>query len=558
MFARQTKDDFWNYYLRDDGHIGFRSAEKTVRRKDSLSNKSGSSFRQSSSERSRLMKTRSIFTLILAVANGTFAQPALHLFGTVRDSSGAPTAGVRVELYPGFYRGAGHYTEVRTDANGRYEIIQLPESSGFFWGHPNPTNSIMARDFERNLAAFQEFDQTTTNMDLVLQPAITLTGSVKNTLGAPVNDAEVELLFLSGDSLALLEPRPKVDALGSFSIPALPQGRDYTIWGIKAKGYGTAFGRVDARNTQTNSYEFPNLVLKRADHQLAGRVVDNHGKPLVGTRVSFNGAGQPQNDGTNTDSDGKFLFDAVCDGSLKVFASYQDPQDTSIHMDLNGGGGMAVRPGDTNILIQLRDTSISAWDVPTLVTMGTVYDPAGNPAPNTVFAVWHSANPFNSSSSGFGGKYRIRWQQPLGMGMQTAAKSLLIGRDASRNLVVTHEIDETTTNLDLHLQPGLAIAGILQDENGMAVTNARVSLHMQLARGGSELAKMVTDEHGAFAFSALPAEGKYSLDVGSSYSYTRGSWGVMEVTGGETNLVLRLTSPLTNYDSAQLPLHRER
>ena len=158
-------------------------------------------------------------------------------------------------------------------------------------------------------------------------------------------------------------------------------------------------------------------------------------------------------------------------------------------------------------------------------------------------------NPFNQFYSDRNGKYRIRWQQP--------DKSMLLGRDTTRNLVVTREIDEATTNLDLHLRPGLAIAGVLQDQSGMPATNARVSLHMRLADAGAELAKTTTDKHGAYAFSALPAEGEYSLDVGTEHSDTRGSWGILRVKGGETNLVLRLTSPLANYDSAQLPLERE-
>jgi hypothetical protein len=226
------------------------------------------------------MKPCIVFVLIIGCAVNTFAQQILYCSGTVRDSSGVSAAGVQVQLYPGSYPGAGKFTEVKTDAKGRYEIVQQTESGRGFWGHVNPTNSIMARDFEKNLAAFQEFDQTTTNIDLILQPAITLTGSVKNTLGAPVNEAEVELRFLSGDSLPLLEPRPKVNELGSFSIPALPQGRGYIVWGITAKGYGSAFGRVEAKNTQTNSYEFPIFVLKRVDRKLAGRVLDSGGKPL--------------------------------------------------------------------------------------------------------------------------------------------------------------------------------------------------------------------------------------------------------------------------------------
>jgi len=53
----------------------------------------------------------------------------------------------------------------------------------------------MARDLERNLAAVQGFEKTTTNIDLILQPGTTLSGSVKDVQGAPVDNAVVELRF---------------------------------------------------------------------------------------------------------------------------------------------------------------------------------------------------------------------------------------------------------------------------------------------------------------------------------------------------------------------------
>jgi protocatechuate 3,4-dioxygenase beta subunit len=304
------------------------------------------------------MKTCIVLGLTFAIVNSTFAKQVLYCSGMVRYPSGAPAPGVRVEYYPGHHGGAGHYTEVRTDASGRYAIIG-PEDTTMYNGIIVETNSIMARDVEENLAAVQEFHMTTTNVDLVLQPAITLSGSVKNPEGEPIVGAELDLGFLASSSDHKLEAqRTKVNELGQFSIPALPEGRGYDIWHIAAKGYGSCGAGVQAKDTHTNRYEFPTFVLKRAKLKIAGRVLGVAGKPLAGAEVYFMGRGQPMNSedkwgqqpwcNTKTDSEGNFSFDAVCDAPLRVYADYRG-------VNLNGGGGMPAQPGDTNIVIRLNN-----------------------------------------------------------------------------------------------------------------------------------------------------------------------------------------------------------
>lgn len=303
------------------------------------------------------MQTCIVFALTFAIANSTFAQQVLYCSGTVRYPSGAPAPGVRVEYYPGHHQEAGHYTEVRTDANGRYEIIGLKDPA-IYSGEIVETNSIMARDVEENLAAVQEFHMTTTNVDLVLQPAITLSGSVKNPEGEPIAGAELDLGFYANGSNHKLEAqRTKVNELGQFSVSALPRGRAYEIWYIAAKEYGSYDAAVEAKDIQTNRYVFPTFVLKRANLKIAGQVLGVAEKPLAGAEVYFMGKGQPMNSedkwgqqpwcNTKTDSDGRFSFDTVCDAPLRVYADYRG-------VNLNGGGGMPAHPGDTNIVIRLN------------------------------------------------------------------------------------------------------------------------------------------------------------------------------------------------------------
>ena len=269
------------------------------------------------------MKTRIIFALTIAVAVNAFAQQAFtnletalaqktpHHFGTVRYPSGEPAAGVRVTFYPDnyTYTSSGSwledysYHEAITDKNGWYEIVPPKKVSVIARTQPILTNCIMARDLEKNFAAVEAFPVAVTNVDLTLRPAITLSGSVKNTEGVPVSVTEIGLGFVSAPYGYDMHPPFKANEQGQFSIPALPQGTEYWVSVITAKGYGSSNAIVKAKDTQTNHYEFPTLVLKHADRILAGRVLDGDGKPVAGAELEFRGVGQPQDSKTKTDGE---------------------------------------------------------------------------------------------------------------------------------------------------------------------------------------------------------------------------------------------------------------
>jgi protocatechuate 3,4-dioxygenase beta subunit len=295
--------------------------------------------------------------------------PPPTISGAVRDSSGAPAAGALVSFHPGVYPDAPDYSEVTADKNGRYEIsLKLSREDSAWEGFISPTNYILARDLARNRAAIQEFDKIPANLDLVLQPGITLSGSVQDTNGAPITNATVNIEVESGGwSSGQIRPPPvKVNAQGVFTIPAMPQGRRYSSFeGITAKGYGMAGAFLDTNNTMTNHYEFPPFVLKRADRKLAGQVLGVDGKPIVGANVNLSGQGQRQQASTPSGRNGQFRFEGVCEGQVAVQASY-----TTVQPPLPGApgpapgvppipryttvqGSVTAHGGDTNIIVKL-------------------------------------------------------------------------------------------------------------------------------------------------------------------------------------------------------------
>ena len=274
--------------------------------------------------------------------------PPPTITGTVRDPSGAPVAGRCVSFHPGFYPDMPNYSEVTTDKDGCYEIILKLSQEDMGWEGPiHETNFILARSVERNLCAIRDFVEYPTKLDLDLQPGITISGSVKDTAGAPVTNATVDLALEGLRSTRQNgPPLIQVNAQGVFTLAAMPQGRAYwASQGVTAKGYGTVNLNLKPGDTKTNHYEFPIFVLKRANLKLAGQVLGLDAKPVSGATIGFSGEGQLQRTpppSAQTDSQGHFSFDKVCEGAVQLYANGNNMQTN-----------MLAHGGDTNVLIRL-------------------------------------------------------------------------------------------------------------------------------------------------------------------------------------------------------------
>lgn len=450
--------------------------------------------------------------------------PLPIITGTVRDSSGAPVAGVMVSFHPGI----NQPVEVKTDVDGHYELtIKEDMREGGMWTGPSRQRSfVIARSLERNLAAMQEFDVIPARLDFRLQPAITISGSVKDTTGAPLPGATAAPSLLWGKQYAPLFSRPvKVDAQGLFTFAGLPQGQEYDfLSGITAKGYGTSFGKnqVSASAAETNHYEIPPFVLKKADRKLAGKVLGPDGKPLAGAMVQLSGEGQPQGLSARSNSKGLFVIDGVCEGEVHLYASWSYTQEFGGQPDfLNAGNGMGIKAqaGDTNFVIQMQNPNINAGY--TLTFSGTVFDPSGAPArdlsvsvvPDMVDMIQHIALA-EPTATDFDGKYTVsRRQMRRG---ETAYTNSIIVRDEDHNLVAAHLFDENTTNLDLRLQPGLTISAKVEDPAGKSISNLTAKLQILVVGNLWQMIPSRTDQTevpGRIEFKALPRGYRYRLFV---------------------------------------------
>jgi protocatechuate 3,4-dioxygenase beta subunit len=417
--------------------------------------------------------------------------------GTVRDASGAPVAGATVGVYPSY---SGNDAGAKTDANGHYELIWQKPNWG---GSQNQTFYLLARDLERNLAVVQGMEEATTNLDVTLKPAMSLTSRVQDTKGRAVTNA-MAYVMLHEDNMSFTISRQRIpsDEQGRIRAEGLPLGERYGLY-VSATGYGNAQQEMDAADPKADHYDFPPLVLKIADRKLAGRVLGTDGKPVTGVQVYMRGEGQP-NGNAMTDADGRFVFDAVCEGAASLSANFK-----------NFSGQADAMGGDTNVVIRFNAQNRAYMAAAPQTLTGAVYDSSGKPAVGARVVVTPTWGTLDSARTDADGKYSVTWQAQPGM---RDPKYFVVARDVEKNLVAMESIDTNKTRVDLRLGPGLSISGTVQDAKGTPLTRANINLNMMVAGGGRlvEYQPIKVNSAGIFTIPALPPEQQYIVMVNAS------------------------------------------
>ena len=262
-------------------------------------------------------------------------------------------------------------------------------------------------------------------------------------------------------------------------------------------GYGSAQQEMDAADPKADHYDFPPLVLKLADRKLAGRVLGTDGKPVAGVQVWMRGEGQPNGNAT-TDADGRFVFDAVCEGAVTVSANLKSAY-----------GSAEAMGGDTNVVIRFdaRNRVTYAASTPQTLT-GAVYDPSGKPAVGARVVVTPTWGTVDVAKTDANGEYSVNWQSQPGM---RDAKYFAIARDVERNLAAIEAIDTNKTRVVLRLGPGLSISGTVQDAKGAPLTRANINLNMMAGNMGGmvEYQPIKMNSDGTFTIPALPMGQQY-------------------------------------------------
>lgn len=186
---------------------------------------------------------------LLEECNGALdTKMGLYLTGMVRNPAGEPVAGATVTVLPNSYI----HPEVKTDASGRYEIAwRLFKFDG-------PT-FLVARSMEQNLAVIHPIESGLTNLDVSLQPGLTLSTKVEEVNGLPVTNAVVRVGVMNGKFWFAFHP----DDQGRLEVAAVPQGDGSYNLNVSAEGFRNGYKRMPFQVGQTNRLDFPTVVLLR-------------------------------------------------------------------------------------------------------------------------------------------------------------------------------------------------------------------------------------------------------------------------------------------------------
>lgn len=489
----------------------------------------------------------------VAAADPVEHAPGALVRGRVTREDGRPVAGAAVSLGLGAGRDQ-ELLEALADPGGRFAFA-LPargsrEGAGFLREvvvRPGSDHTGARVDLERFLAAGGAEE-----LALVVGDGAALSGVVLDPEGRPVAGAEVHGWLTQGFSF---EPPHRAadrvaacDERGRFTLPGLG---GWFVAAPHAPGRIPWVGVVGVwggRPTESDA-DFT-LVLADAC-EVAGRVVDERGRPVEGAEVALavpelprlaatspDGMVEPRSlyeDTRSTGADGAFTFAAAPRTRLALSVAHPT------HMPWHGPVALGAAP----VLVTLqRGASIR----------GVVRDEAGAPVAGARVAAWHTDRPTQRVVADATGGFQLD-------GLDLTREVLLTAYAAghapgSRSVApVAGGAHEASSDVVLTLPAPAALRGTLEDPTGAPVAGATVHLAGGPPTEGATAQRRAlieltcatsatVDFTGGFVFDGLPS-GRYTLTARAPRDPLRKVVAVLEVGRGATSVALALPREAT-------------
>jgi protocatechuate 3,4-dioxygenase beta subunit len=254
--------------------------------------------------------------------------PGDRVAGTARTPDGAPVPRVSVKLHP-------FGDEAYTDQTGGFTIGCDPHGRA-------EGGWLLAVDERQSRAALVQATEKGQPVELVLQPALHVTGLVADANGVPIPAARIALHVRALNYLSDLGPETLTDSDGRFRLLVVPPPEgafEYAV-SVHATDYGPRLDeRMAIRGAPGATCDLGTITLPTADQSLAGVVVDCDGLPAPGIPIFLHGrrpVAQPDKS-TATDAQGRFRVTRLCRGTLSVQANFDSSPGGSSTITAEGG-----------------------------------------------------------------------------------------------------------------------------------------------------------------------------------------------------------------------------
>ena len=227
-----------------------------------------------------------------------------RVIALVVDEKGRPVSGAMV-----------NNETAATDEAGRFET-RFPLD--------DPPGQWIVRHVPRNLAAVVGAKLDTTPIQISLKPALRLSGRITDPNGNGIPAARVGLCLSANRTLIPYGHETTTDSQGYYEIGAVVPERDgfeYRI-SVHASGYERrTYDRIMVAGEPGTSVTGDPIVMKPANQSVSGILVDADGVPGARRPIFARGKGQPSRV-TATDRNGRFVIRRICEGPIRIQASF--------------------------------------------------------------------------------------------------------------------------------------------------------------------------------------------------------------------------------------------